>query len=82
MPQVSEEARRDRNRSAASQLKNAASAWSHLTLTLSVKTGVIAPVGLRGLEFTPLSRLRAPALSGSENLKACWVSRCPLGVLG
>lgn len=46
MPQVSEEARRDRNRSAASQLKNAASAWSHLTLTLSVKIGVIAPVGL------------------------------------
>ena len=82
MPRVSEEARRDRNRSAASQLKNAASAWSRLALTLSVKTGVIAPVGLWGLEFTPLSRLHAPALSGSENLKACWVSRCPLGILG
>lgn len=39
-------------------------------------------MGLWGLEFTPLSQLRVPALSGSENLKACWVSRCPLGVLG
>ena len=66
----------------ASQLKNAASAWSRFTLTLSIKTGVIASMGLWGLEFTPLSQLRVPALSGSENLKACWVSRCPLGVLG
>lgn len=33
-PRVSEEARRDRNQSAASQLKNAASAWSRLALTV------------------------------------------------
>ena len=82
MPRVSEEARRDRNQSAASQLKNAASAWSCLALTLSIKAGVTAPAGLRGLELTPLSRLCAPALSGPENPKACWVSAYPLGVLG
>lgn len=80
-PRVSEEARRDRNQSAASQLKNAASAWSRLALTLSVKTGVIVSAGLRGLELTPLSRLCAPALCGPENPKACWVSQYPLGIL-
>lgn len=55
---------------------------SCLTFTLSVKTGVIWPAGLRGLAFTPLSRLSAPAPSGSKNPKACRASPCPSGILG